>query len=305
MSPDGVADVRFHPAHDMPAISGSHQPASAVHQAADRATPSTRQNSDRCRHAASPSAAVIHRLGGQHFGEPATLVFLADAMMRLIDDDQVPGGAFQFRQHTILLGRNRSRSGTAPSRRTGCRRVPARAGRRADSALSAIGVKRRPKRNRISCSHWRTSGPGGAYHQDTMRAAPARSVRPRSGRPGSSCPGRRRRPAAASAAPCRARAAGDTLIRPRSPRRPGGDGRTRDLIQQPGDVIASPGVQGAGILRRTASVRSAVRASAGCSTSHSSPCQIAAAAGQMQAPLRRPNPRPPVTSHCRPRGQRP
>ena len=43
-------------------------------------------------------------LGRQHLGETAALVFLADAMMRLIDDDQIPGDAFQLRQHAILLG---------------------------------------------------------------------------------------------------------------------------------------------------------------------------------------------------------
>ena len=71
------ANMRFHPAHDMPPISGSHQPASAVHQA----------GVEQCHQGGEMRIVSVMRrrsqqqqpigLGSQHLGEPATLVFLA------------------------------------------------------------------------------------------------------------------------------------------------------------------------------------------------------------------------------------
>ena len=96
-------DVRFQASDDVPAIRRSDQPARAVHQAG------VQQRHQRRKMRIVP---VMRRrrqqqqtvgLLGQNLGQAAALVLLADAMMRLIDDDKVPGDSFQFRQHPVRL----------------------------------------------------------------------------------------------------------------------------------------------------------------------------------------------------------
>ncbi len=150
--------------------------------------------------------------------KPAPLVFLADAMMRLVDDHQVPGDALQLRQHAILLGE----IDRGQTQRGRVERIAAEF-QAAPGVLQpgAIGDDGEAQARSGPASPAPTGAAadraGTRSGSDGHGGGPA--VRQRSGRPGWSCRGRRRRPAAASAAPCPAPAAGARADRPRS--RPG------------------------------------------------------------------------------------
>ena len=233
----------------------------------------------RCRRQQQQSIGFV----GQHLGQAAALAFVADAMMRLVDDHQVPACAFQFRQAPGPTSRNPSTSGTMPSHRTDCRQAPAHGERSAGSTPSAMAVKRRPKRTRISCSHWRSSGPGG--HTIRMRCA------------------RRRTRSSAAINPGLDGLAQADAIRQQQPwphhvQRPqqrhaliGLDrhparrhGRARNLLQQPRDVVTPPFIQATRLLwpRIGAQDRKRLR---GMKHVPLQPCQIPGGTGQPHALL--------------------
>ena len=164
-------------------------------------------------------------------------------------------------------------------------------------------MKRRPKRTRISCSHWRSSGPGGqtirmrcARRRTSSSAAirPAWMVLPKPTPSASSSRGRTMSSARSSGT----RWYGSIATPARRHRRAG------DLFQQPGDVIAAPGVQGAGFVRAHGSVCSDRQRFGRIEHVPFQAGQIAAAARQTHALLRRRDLRP--RSHPIPdRGRRP
>ena len=100
----------------------------------DPAAPSARRNAHHVHHAALPSAAA-----GRRTAPPAPRpsrrrwFSVADAMMRLIDDHQIPRRRVPVPRARGRTWRNPSTSGTAPWHRTGCRRVPGHDGPAAGS----------------------------------------------------------------------------------------------------------------------------------------------------------------------------
>ncbi len=106
-----AADMRFEPPHDMPAIPSPDQPALPVNKAGIQQLD---QRGEMC------VVTVMRRRGQQqqsitasrdHFSQSPTQRVVAiragagtDAMMRLVDDRQIPTGTFKLLEHAFLLG---------------------------------------------------------------------------------------------------------------------------------------------------------------------------------------------------------
>ena len=255
---DGIADMRLQPAHHVTAIRGACQPTVAVNQAG------IEQFDQR---GEMRVIAVMRRRGeeqktvgtaGHDLGQATAQRVVAvraggggDAVMRLVDDGEVPGGTFQVLQHAFLLGEIERDQ----AQRDAVERVAAKLGPAA-FALQCGGVGDHGEAQAEAVAQFvfplRQQRARGRHHEDAMGAAAGDQFgRDEPGLDGLAQPHRIRQQQARTRQFQRAHQR-DKLVRfDGDPARLRGQHlvRTGHLVEQAGNVMQAPGAQWPGRLR--------------------------------------------------------